>query len=284
MSQLIIKAPAKLNLTLNITGIAPNGYHTLDMVMHTISLYDTVTISTVDKNDITLHCPPGLPEDEKNIAFCAAKRLWTDSGRRHGADITLDKQIPTQAGMGGGSADAAAVLHGLNDLWKLRLSASDLRAIGLSLGSDVPFAVTGGTARVRGVGELVEPISGAKPLWFTLAKPAHGVGTAEAYRRYDKVGAGCRPQTEKFIDALMAGNIEGMARYSGNALEKAAVDLLPAVGELIAKMKATGTGFCEMTGSGAVVFAVFKTQLDAEKAKEKLGSGYWTAVACSYLP
>jgi 4-diphosphocytidyl-2-C-methyl-D-erythritol kinase len=281
MNELVLYAPAKLNLTLDITGIAPNGYHTLDMVMQTISLFDTITLSLSDH--IELACPPWLPNGPKNLAFRAAEKLCEAAGVQKGALITLEKQIPAQAGMGGGSADAAAVLIGLNALWELGLTIEELRAIGLKLGSDVPFAIGGGTARVRGVGEAVEPIEGYRPLWYLLAKPEGGVGTAEAYKLYDEVGAVRRPQTERFIEALRAGDIEAMARYGGNALEKAAIELLPPVGDLIRVMKTTGAGYCAMTGSGAAVFAAFESEADARAAQKALGEVFWSAVARSYV-
>jgi 4-diphosphocytidyl-2-C-methyl-D-erythritol kinase len=279
MQKLETTAPAKLNLTLDITGHAPNGYHTLDMVMQTISLCDTVTLEQA--GDIELICPDWLPKGPKNLAYRGAQTLRDYAGVQRGVVITLEKMIPAQAGMGGGSADAAAVLAGLNELWGLGLTVEELRSIGLQLGSDVPFAIGGGIARVRGVGEIVEPIQNGKPLWYLLAKPVGGVGTAEAYRRYDEQGAGLRPQTERFIGALAAGDIEGMARYGGNALEKAAVSLQQPVGDLIAQMKAAGTGYCAMTGSGAAVFAVFENEKDARAAEKRLGTVFWSAVARS---
>jgi 4-diphosphocytidyl-2-C-methyl-D-erythritol kinase len=285
VQKLIIQAPAKLNLTLDITGLAPNGYHTLDMVMQTVSLYDTVTLEPAD--ELALVCPDWLPNGPKNLAFLAAQRLREATGIRMGALITLGKNIPAEAGLGGGSADAAAVLKGLNEFWRLRLTADRLRNIGLGLGSDVPFALVGGAARVRGTGEIIEPIEirsvtplQSPPLWFLLAKPVGGVGTAEAYRLFDRIGAGKRPQTERFIEAFAARDIEGMARYGGNALEKAAVELLPAVGEVLEKMRMAGTAYCAMTGSGSAVFGVFQTEAEAGNACERL-KDYWTAVVHS---
>lgn len=280
MSQRItLHAPAKLNLTLDITGLAPNGYHTLDMVMHTVSLCDMVTVEPMD--EIQLVCPDWLPHGPKNLAWRAAELLRAHAGEARGARITLEKRIPAQAGMGGGSADAAAVLKGLNELWGLGLTVGELCAIGLALGSDVPFAVAGGTARVRGVGEEIEPIHGVKPLWFLLAKPDGGVGTAEAYRLYDEIGAAARPDNDRFAEALQCGDFGGMARFGGNALEKAAMELLPAIEELLAMVRRTGAPYAAMTGSGAAVFAVFETEGEAMRAKEKMGGKPWLAVAHS---
>ncbi len=280
MSQRITQqAPAKLNLTLDVTGLAPNGYHTLDMVMHTISLSDTVTVEPAES--IGLVCPDWLPNGPKNLAWRAAELLRERAGVKQGARITLEKHIPAQAGMGGGSADAAAVLKGLNELWGLGLPVEELCGIGLGLGSDVPFAIAGGTARVRGVGEVIEPIQGVKPLWFLLAKPDGGVNTAEAYRLYDRVGAGRRPDNDRFLEALKHADAEAMARFGGNGLQRAAVELLPAIGCLLDRVSATGTAYAAMTGSGAAVFGVYASEQDAVSAQKKLGDGPWSAIAHS---
>ena len=282
MKNIEIGAPAKLNLTLNITGTAPNGYHTLDMVMHTVNLCDTVTLAVAA--DISLTCPDWLPATPKNLAWRAAEALREYAKVRRGAAIALTKRIPAEAGMGGGSADAAAVLVGLNRRWELDLSDDELRAVGLKLGSDVPFAIRGGTARVRGVGDDVQFIDGAGPLWFLLAKPQGGVSTAECYRLYDELGADSRPDNDAFLQALRAGDIPAMAASSGNALEKAAIALLPEIGTLIDRMRGTGSGFVSMTGSGAAVFAAFETQAQAEAAQLALGEVFWSAVAQSFTP
>lgn len=277
--RIVLQAPAKLNLTLDITGLAPNGYHTLDMVMHTVSLCDTVTLEPAD--EIVLQCPDWLPNGPKNLAWRAAAMLRDHTGAAAGARITLDKRIPAEAGMGGGSADAAAVLKGLNELWGLRLTVEELCNIGIALGSDVPFAITGGTARVRGVGERIEVLDVVKPMWFLLAKPEGGVGTAQAYRLYDSAGAANRPDNDLFIEALKHGDIGAMSRHGGNALQNAAVLLLPAIGELLDQMKKTGASYAAMTGSGAAVFAVFETEGEARQAQKKMGDMLWSAVAHS---
>ncbi len=273
-------APAKLNLTLDVTGFAPNGYHALDMVMHTVSLCDTVTVE--DADDLTLHCPQWLPAGPGNLAWKAADRLRQAAGVERGASITLEKRIPAQAGMGGGSADAAAVLLALNDLWGLAWPVERLAEVGVTLGADVPFALWGGTARVTGIGERVEPLTPAQPLWFVLAKPEGGVDTAACYRRYDELGAERRPVNDRFVPALLAGDLIAMARWGGNALEPAAVALLPAVGELLARLAACGGAYTAMTGSGAAVFSAFASEEEARRALAALGPVPWSAVARSW--
>ncbi len=277
MRAVTVPAYAKLNLTLGITGLAPNGYHTLDMVMHTVSLSDTVTLTEADS--ISLDCPSWLPQGPSNLAWRAADALRASAGLDRGAVIRIEKRIPAEAGLGGGSADAAAVLKGLNELWGLGLSVEELCKIGLALGSDVPFAVTGGTARVRGVGDLLEPVSDTPRLWFALAKPEGGVGTAQAYRRFDAVGSDARPQAEPFIRAMQAGDIDRMAYFGGNALERAAVELLPAIRPLLDAMRARAR-YGAMTGSGAAVFGVFDSEKEASDALDGIDAP-WKAIACS---
>jgi 4-diphosphocytidyl-2-C-methyl-D-erythritol kinase len=149
----------------------------------------------------------------------------------------------------------------------------------------VPFALASGAARVRGMGEMIAPIIGVKPLWFLIAKPEGGVNTAEAYHMYDLLvpvrnldTTRKRPDNGRFVEALQAGDVEGMAKAGGNELERAAIHLLPVVGKLLEEMRATGAGYCSMTGSGSAVFGMFASEIEARKAQIKLIGSYWTAV------
>ncbi len=284
MPALTLQAHAKLNLSLDITGIAPNGYHLLDMVMHTISLCDTVTLDAAA--GLTLDAPAWMPQGEDNLMMRAALSLQRAAGLQAGARMTLTKRIPAQAGMGGGSADAAAVLRGLNELWGLRWPMDRLCEIGLRLGSDVPFALRGGTARVRGVGEIIEPVNDAAALWFALAMPSGGgVDTAVCYRRYDEKGAANRrPNTDALIAALCRGDLPAMAATGGNALERAAVSLQGGIGDLLEQFRQGGAAFYAMTGSGAAVFAAFGDEESARRAVASLRGAAWSAVARSAAP
>ncbi len=283
MPALTLQAHAKLNLSLDITGIAPNGYHLLDMVMHTISLCDTVTLDAA--TELTLDAPAWMPQGEDNLMMRAALSLRRAADMQTGAHMALTKRIPAQAGMGGGSADAAAVLRGLNELWGLHWPMDRLCELGLRLGSDVPFALRGGTARVRGVGEIIEPVNDAAALWFALAMPdGGGVDTAACYRRYDEMGAECRPNTDALIDALCKGDLPAMAAASGNALQRAAVSLQGGIGGLLEQFRQGGAAFYAMTGSGAAVFAAFGDEESARRAVASLRGAAWSAVARSAEP
>ena len=183
-----VLAPAKLNLSLDVVGTLPNGYHDLDMVMQTIDLYEKITLRR--SNDLTLTLPGSfVPANDKNTAVKAALAFFHYTGLLAGVDMTIYKRVPVRAGMAGGSADAAGVLVGLNELYNARLSMSELCAIGAGIGADVPFALLGGTCRVRGVGDLMKALPPCPDCWFVVAMPSVGVSTPEAFARYDTMGS-----------------------------------------------------------------------------------------------
>lgn len=171
-----VLAPAKLNLSLDVVGTLPNGYHDLDMVMQTIDLYERLELRRSPYLNLRM---PGsfVPVNDKNTAVKAALAFFDYTGLLAGVDITIHKQVPVRAGMAGGSADAAGVLVGLNELYGARLSMSELCAIGAGIGADVPFALMGGTCRVRGVGDLLKPLPPCPDCWFVVVMPSVGIST-----------------------------------------------------------------------------------------------------------
>ena len=179
MEAVTVLAPAKLNLTLGVTGFAGNGYHTLDMLMQAVSLYEKVEVRKSAGLRLSL---PGsrVPADGRNTAVKAALAFFHETGLLAGADITVHKRVPVRAGMAGGSADAAAVLVGLNELYGAHLSVQQLCAIGMKVGADVPFSILGGTARVTGVGDILTPMPACPKCWFTVCMPPQGVSTPRA--------------------------------------------------------------------------------------------------------
>ena len=177
-----VLAPAKLNLSLDVVGTLPNGYHDLDMVMQTIDLYEKITLRR--SNDLSLTLPGSfVPVNDKNTAVKAALAFFDYTGLLAGVDMTIYKRVPVRAGMAGGSADAAGVLVGLNELYGAHLSMSELCAIGAGIGADVPFALLGGTCRVRGVGDLMKALPPCPDCRFVVAMPSVGVSTPEAFAR-----------------------------------------------------------------------------------------------------
>ena len=179
LQSVTVLAPAKLNLSLDVVGLLPGGYHALDMVMQAVDLYEQVILRRSGR--LTLRAPGSrVPLNEKNTAHKAALAFFHYTGLLAGADITLRKNTPVRAGMGGGSADAAAVLVGLNALYAARLSMSELCALGASIGADVPFALMGGTCRVQGLGDLLKPLPPCPDCWFTAEAMAFMVIASRA--------------------------------------------------------------------------------------------------------
>lgn len=260
-----VLAPAKLNLSLDVVGTLPNGYHDLDMVMQTIDLYEKITLRR--SNDLTLTLPGSfVPANDKNTAVKAALAFFHYTGLLAGVDMTIYKRVPVRAGMAGGSADAAGVLVGLNELYNARLSMSELCAIGAGIGADVPFALLGGTCRVRGVGDLMKALPPCPDCWFTVVMPDYGVSTPEAFAAYDKVGSSTHPDCEAQEKAIRAEDLAGVCAAAGNALEECsgARD-----NEAIkTALKENGAVTALMTGSGAAVFGIFESEEAARSAAE----------------
>ena len=258
-----VLAPAKLNLALDVVGILPGGYHALDMTMQAVSLYERVVIRRSPYLDLAL---PGskVKPGPGNTAIKAALAFFHYTGLLAGADITIYKSVPVRAGMAGGSADAAAVLVGLNELYGARLSMSELCALGVSIGADVPFALMGGTCRVQGLGDLIKALPPLPECWFTVVMPGYGISTPEAFAAYDKVGSSVHPDCAAQEAAIRAGDLDAVCAAAGNALEECsgAKD-----NEAIkAALRENGAVTALMTGSGAAVFGVFRTEVEAKAA------------------
>ena len=259
-----LKAYAKLNLSLDIRGKRPDGYHELDGIMQSISLHDTVTIEKAD--DISVEMDNGHVDMRRNTAYLAARAFAQQTGIS-GARIYIQKRIPSEAGLGGASADAAAVLTGLNVLYDIGLNTQKLADLGVSIGADVPFALTGGTARAKGVGEKLKQIETAKPLHFVIVKPHAGVSTAEAFRRYKK-SAPLHTDTVEY--ALAKGDIELYLRYAGNALGMAALGIAPEIMKAANALMAAGAKRALMSGSGSSMFAPFAIYQEAQDAAARI--------------
>ena len=266
-----VKAPAKLNLALDVVGLLPGGYHALDMTMQAITLYERVELRR--SSDLRLTLPGSrVPANDKNTAIKAALAFFDYTGLLAGVDITIHKSVPVRAGMAGGSADAAAVLVGMNELYGARLSMSELCAIGAKIGADVPFALMGGTCRVQGVGDFIKALPPCPDCWFTVVMPSYGVSTPEAFAAYDRIGSSVHPDCAAQEAAIRAGDLAGICAAAGNALEECSG---AADNEKIkVLLKANGALTALMTGSGAAVFGVFDTEAAAHAAAEQLRAEY----------
>ncbi len=266
-----VLAPAKLNLSLDVVGTLPNGYHDLDMVMQTIDLYERLELRCSPYLNLRM---PGsfVPVNDKNTAVKAALAFFHYTGLLAGVDITIHKKVPVRAGMAGGSADAAGVLVGLNELYGARLSMSELCAIGAGIGADVPFALMGGTCRVRGVGDLIKPLPPCPDCWFVVVMPSVGISTPEAFQRYDQMGSPVHPDCEKQEAAVRADDLAGVCAAAGNALEHCSgANETPSI---CALLNENGALTSLMTGSGAAVFGVFEQEEQARAAANALRGEY----------
>lgn len=272
-----VLAPAKLNLSLDVVGTLPNGYHDLDMVMQTIDLYEKIILKT--SRDLRLSLPGSfVPANDKNTAVKAALAFFDYTGLLAGVDINVYKRVPVRAGMAGGSADAAGVLVGLNELYGAKLSMSELCAIGAGIGADVPFALLGGTCRVRGVGDLMKALPPCPDCRFVVVMPSVGVSTPEAFARYDTMGSPVHPDCEAQEQAIRKNDLPAVCAAAGNALEhcSGAVET-PAICEIL---RANGAITAQMTGSGAAVFGIFADDAQARAAAAVLRKGYKQVYVC----
>lgn len=265
-----IKAYAKVNLMLDILGTLPNGYHNLWMIMQSVSLYDTVTVTKNDSEKITLTCnKEGIPTDEKNIAHKAACAFFDATQILNcGICIDIEKNIPSEAGLAGGSADGAAVIKALNELFDSRLTERELCRIGRKVGADVPFCITGGTCLAQNIGDVLAPLDDIPDCFFVLAKPKMGVSTKEAYESFDNATYIKKPKREKMLIASANGDFDEMCRLAANVFEQ--VIEVPERVEIKKIMRENNAKLSLMSGSGPTVYGIFENEKDAENCAEKL--------------
>ncbi len=259
-------ARAKINLTLDILGVRADGYHEVEMIMQMIELADEVELKKI-ASGVRLKIDGGknIPSDEKNLAWRAAVEVQKFVGKDLGVAIELKKKIPSAAGLGGGSADAAAVIRGLNRLYELNLTDNELCKIGERIGSDVPFCIIGGTCFAEGRGEILTPLAPIKRFNVVLAKPDGEISTAWAYKTYDENSAQIHPPTKTIIAQLQRGDYDAAFKNFSNVLESVAIKKIPAIAEIKNKFSAAGANVALMSGSGATVFALTDDDLTAKK-------------------
>ncbi|MCU4970507.1 4-(cytidine 5'-diphospho)-2-C-methyl-D-erythritol kinase [Bacillus toyonensis] len=254
--KLLVKAPAKINLSLDVLGKRQDGYHEVKMIMTTIDLADRLELMELaeDRIEILSH-NRYVPDDQRNLAYQAAKLLKEKFNVKKGVSITIEKTIPVAAGLAGGSSDAAATLRGLNKLWNLGLTIDELAELGSEIGSDVSFCVYGGTAIATGRGERIEHIKTPPSCWVILAKPHIGVSTADVYGNL-KLNRVTHPNVDKMVDVINAGDYRGICDTVGNVLEDVTFKMHPEVARIKAQMKRFGADAVLMSGSGPTVFGL----------------------------
>lgn len=259
MDQISLWAYAKLNLTLDVVGRRSDGYHLLQSVMQSISLADLITLRPQSREITLVTDHPTLPTDERNICWRAVTAFRSHTGVTKGVEIEIAKEIPLQAGLGGGSTDAAAVLHGLNRLFATNLSLTELQTIGLQLGADVPFCLQGGTALVQGIGEQVTPLDPFPETFIVLVKPQQGVSTAQVYQNLAPEAHGGNSTKELVAHLEAQAPVELLGSRLANALEAVTIKLVPEVGVWKGRLLGAGAVGALMSGSGTTVFGIFNS-------------------------
>ncbi len=261
-----LKARAKINWTLDIVGQRADGYHLMDMLMQPVTLADDIVLTPAEEITLTTGGSPLLPADEGHLAWRAASALKRHTGYPGGAAIHVEKRIPVGAGMGGGSADAAAVLVGLNRLWGLNLPREELEEIGLTLGADVPFCIRGGLTRTTGIGERMENLPCGRMYPLVVVQPCEGLSTKEIFQAYHDGNTGCKPKNKSAIHALKNGKRKALADSMGNVMQPISQKRRSDISKVIQKLCRNKAFAAQMTGSGSAVFGAFQTKAQAEAA------------------
>ena len=265
---LCVHAHGKINLYLDVIEKRPDGYHEIETIFHSIGLHDDIYLRKRTDRQITVHCEhPHVPCDPRNLAYRAAKMLLDNVPDLNGVDITILKRIPVAAGLGGGSADAAAVLCGMNTLFHLGLTQSNLMQLGVQLGADVPFCILGGAALGRGIGEILTPLPAMDKPWILLANPGFEISTAWVYQHINLSLTPPEKNVTMLTRCLQNGEFFNIVHYLYNGLEVPVLSKYPAVAEIKTKLnKYSSSRGALMSGSGATVFALMQDQAQAKLA------------------
>ncbi len=270
------KAYAKLNLTLDVLGLLDDGYHDLEMVMQSVSLYDSVAVRIGCGGDIScISNIPYIPNDERNIAVKAARAFLTATGIDCGGiAIAVEKRIPSSAGMAGGSADGAAVLRLLNELCDFPLSDEVLCEVGLTVGADVPFCLMGGTVLACAKGEAMTDLPALPDCFFVIAKPARGMSTKAVFTEIDNHPIEKHPDTAAMLSAIERGDIISVAANVYNVFEPVVSADVRDISRIKETLLQNGALCAAMTGSGSAVFGMFTNREEAERVRRRLVRRY----------
>ena len=271
-----VTARAKVNLYLHIGPVRPDGYHNLQTVFHSISLADNIRLELSPTLDLACS-DPTVPTGEANTCYQAAMKLREAARTTQGASIYIEKAIPTQAGLGGGSADAAACLVGLNALWHTGLGVEALEEIGAKIGADVPFCIRGGAAYAEGIGDKLRPLP---PLanWIVVLKPDVAISTRLAYAELDLRAAWPAPGPESILAAMKSGILPRLAPVLYNDFEMVALELYPEVYQAYQVLSTSCSGVL-LSGSGSALFGLAVDEREARRIAHDLLEGGWCAWA-----
>lgn len=267
MEQITRKAYAKINIGLDVLRRRKDGYHELKMIMQTVDICDDLVFERTEQPGIVIQSDhEELPVDGSNLIYKAADLLMRDKGITEGVKITLTKRIPIAAGMAGGSSDAAATMHGVNELFGMGYSIQELQELGVKLGADIPYCLVGGTMLSEGIGEILTPLPAPPDCFLVVAKPDINVSTAFVYGNLHADRLTYHPDIDGMIRALQADNLRGITDRLGNVLETVTVKEYPIIEEIKELMRSMGAENALMSGSGPSVFGIFTEGRAAEAA------------------
>ncbi len=273
MDSCTLKAYAKINIGLDVTGKTDNGYHLLKTVMQQVDLYDVITIERAEKG-INFSCDSkDVPSDDTNLAVKAAKLMTETYGIKEGVNISLNKNIPVAAGMAGGSTDGAAVIIGMNKVFDLDLTMQEMIDTGVKIGADIPFCIQGGCAIAEGIGEKLRELDNRTEMYTLIAKPPINVSTVHVYKtlKWQEV---IHPDMDRVIKGIMAGSMDDIVAGMGNVLESVTCSEYDIINELKKAMLNIGASGSLMSGSGPTVFGLFKNKEEAMSAEKRLKDLY----------
>ena len=275
-----VKVAAKINLMLDILKKLDNGYHSLFMIMQSVDLYDIITVEKKNENKIVIKCDTeGVPCNEKNIAYKCAKAFFDACNiKERGITIEIEKNIPMAAGTAGGSADGAGVLYCLNKIYNTNLSQNQLCEIGATVGADIPFSLTGGTAIALNTGNVIAPVKDLPECYIVLCKPDQDISTPEAYAQFDALNRVRHLDRVSMIEAVSVADYEKICELCGNVFEQAVE--VPKRPHIKGVMRKCGADAYCMSGSGPTVFGLFSDKEKAEDCYDKLSKKYDSVYLC----
>lgn len=268
---IIKKAYAKVNLGLDVIRRRGDGYHEVRMIMQTVDICDVLTFTRQERPGIVVTTDKEeLPGDESNLIYKAARLVTETYSVREGIKIELQKRIPMAAGMAGGSTDAAAVFHGMNEMFGLGMDEDEMCALGVKIGADIPYCIKGGTALAEGIGEILTKLPDAPACVVLVAKPDIDVSTKYVYGNLHAESLEYHPDIDGMRAAIEEGDLRGMAERMGNVLETVTVNAYPVIREIKEVMKKSGAWNALMSGSGPTVFGIFGEEEKARKAYNEI--------------
>lgn len=270
MKTVIEKAYAKINLGLDVIRKREDGYHELRMIMQTVDLYDILVFQKKEKGITVITDKPELPGDENNLIYKAVKLLVDTCRIKEGVSVELKKNIPMEAGLAGGSSDAAAVFRGMNELFSLGLTRKRMCELGVKLGADIPYCIMGGTVLAEGIGEILTELPDMPDCFLLLDKPKEGMSSGYVYRNLHAGHLTFHPDIDGMMEAIRKEQLTGITDRLGNVLETVTVRECPVIDKIKQCMVEQGALGSLMSGSGSTVFGVFESAEKAEKACQVL--------------